>query len=72
MGSLARLLLVLFHVGEGPVVSEGLFPVLSSLSLVFSWRWPETRTSPVLNAVFVPQMRVFEVELAWRLETIAW
>lgn len=72
MGALARLLLVLFHVGGGPVVLEGLFLLLSSVSLAFLCRWLETRTSPVLNSVFVPQIRVFYVKLAWRLEAIDW
>ena len=66
MGALARLLLVLFHVGGGLVVLEGLFLLLSSVSLVFLCRWLETRTSPVLNAVFVSQIRVFYVELVER------
>lgn len=67
MRAVARLILVLFHVGGGPVGSEGLFPLLRPISSACLYRWPKTRTSPVLNAVFVPQMRVFDVELTHRL-----
>lgn len=58
---------MVFHVGEDLVVSKGLCPLLQPVNSAFICIWPETRTSPVLDAVFVAQMRVFDVELAQRL-----
>lgn len=61
---MARVILVLFHVGGDLVVLKGLSLLLWPISLAPLCGRPESRTSPVLEAVFVPQMRVFDVELA--------
>ena len=61
---MVRLILVLFHVGGDQAVSEGLPLLLWPISLALFIRKPKTRTSPVFNAVFVPQIRVFRIELA--------
>ena len=67
MRARTRLVLVLFHVGGGRVVSEDLFLLLRHVSQGCLYGESETRTPPVLNAVFVPQMWIFDVELAYGL-----
>ena len=67
MRARTRFVLVLFHVGGGPEVSKDLFLLLWHVSLGCLYGGPETRTPPVLNAVFVPQMWIFDVELAYGL-----
>ena len=59
-----KLILGLFHVEGDQVVSEGWPLLLWPISLALFIRKPETRTSPVFNAVFVTQIRIFGIELA--------
>lgn len=54
------------------MVSEGLLPLLWPINLVLSYQKAETRTSPVLNAVFIPQIGVLDVELGRRLVKRHW
>ena len=51
---------------------RGFIPLTMTGQLKSVYRWPETLTSPVLNDVFVPQMRVFEVELACKSVMSQW